>query len=437
MESIWRKTAQLPAFPRLEGERQTDVLIIGGGMAGLLCAYLLREAGVDCLLAEADVIAGGVTQNTTAKLSCQHGLFAHKLLRRFGPERARLYLDAHRQALAQYRTICRWLDCDFSEQDSFIYSRRGRKRLEQELTALQSLGQPASLTEELPLPFPTDGAVCLPGQAQFHPLKFLAGIVTGLPIYEHSAVRELADGLARTDHAVIRAEAIIVTTHFPFLNKHGSYFLKLYQHRSYVLALENAPLPKGMYLDENPSGLSLRTWRDTLLLGGGGHRTGKSGGGWDELERFTHSVWPQAGILCRWAAQDCMPLDDVPYIGPYSARTPDLLVATGLRKWGMTGSMAAALLLRDRILGNANPCAEVFSPSRSILRPQLAVNGAEAVLHLLTPTAPRCPHLGCALKWNRQEHTWDCPCHGSRFSGEGARLDGPATGDLPHPPRKM
>ena len=132
----------------------------------------------------------------------------------------------------------------------------------------------------------------------------------------------------------------------------------------------------------------------------------------------------------RWATQDCMTLDGIPYIGHYSKRTPDLYVATGFNKWGMTTAMAAAQMLTDMILGKENPYADVFSPSRSILKPQLAINAIEATTNLLTLSTKRCPHLGCALKWNPQERSWDCPCHGSRFEASGKLIDNPATGDL-------
>jgi glycine/D-amino acid oxidase-like deaminating enzyme len=135
-------------------------------------------------------------------------------------------------------------------------------------------------------------------------------------------------------------------------------------------------------------------------------------------------------VKYRWAAQDCMSLDGMPYIGRYSKRTEGLYTATGFNKWGMTGSMVAARLLTDLLTGRENPCEALLSPSRSILHPQLAVNGLEAMGNLLIPTKKRCPHLGCALKWNGAEHSWDCACHGSRFSQEGQRLDGPATGNL-------
>ena len=164
--------------------------------------------------------------------------------------------------------------------------------------------------------------------------------------------------------------------------------------------------------------------------GGGSHRTGKTGGNWQQLRDFARDHYPRAVKKYAWATQDCMTLDGVPYIGRYSKRTPDLFVATGFGKWGMTSAMAAAMVLTDLVQGRENPFAPVFSPSRSILHPQLALNGFEAVKNLLTPGSPRCPHLGCKLKWNEQEHSWDCPCHGSRFTTDGQLLDNPSTGDI-------
>ncbi len=426
----------MPRFPRLRGEVRADVLVIGGGLTGLLCARELAQAGAQVLLVEADHICGGTTKGTTAKITSQHGLLYHKLIRRFGTEKAGLYLAANQAALEKYRTLCRDIDCGFQEKDAYVYSLDNRKKLEQEVSALESLGFPAELTERPPLPLSAVGAVRFPNQAQFNPLPFAAAMAKDLRIYEHSPVLELGPHTARTAEGMIRAENIIIATHFPILNKHGAYFLKMYQRRSYVLALENAPDVDGMYLDEAEDGLSFRNAQNLLLLGGGGHRTGRRGGGWAALEDFAKRSYPQAKILCRWAAQDCMTLDQIPYIGPYAKGTEGLYTATGFNKWGMTSAMAAAGVLADAVLGRENPYAALFSPSRSMLRPQLAANAAEATLSLLKPTAPRCPHMGCALTWNRREHSWDCPCHGSRFTETGALLEGPATGDLRHPPEK-
>ena len=420
----------MPQFPALRGDRKTDVLIIGGGMAGILCAWKLREAGVDCLLLEADRICGGVTAGTTAKITFQHGLCYDKLIREFGAGKARMYLDANRAALDGYRDLAARISCDFEEKDAYVYALDDREKIERELTALHKIGYPAAFTDKLPLPFPVAGAVKFSHQAQFHPLKFVAALARSLPIYEHTPVRQLMPHAALADAGTVTAKKIIVATHFPFINKHGWYFVKLYQHRSYVLALENGPDVDGMYLGEAEDGMSFRNYKNFLLIGGGDHRTGKKGGGWWELEKFAGVHYPASPIRYRWAAQDCMTLDGVPYIGQYGRGTPELYVATGFNKWGMTGSMAAAMLLTDRVLGIENPWEPVFSPARTTLRPQLAVNLLEATINLLTPSPRRCPHLGCALQWNPQEHSWDCPCHGSRFTARGKLLDNPATGNL-------
>ena len=430
MRSLWEATAKLPGFAPLNQDINTDVLVIGGGMAGVLCAALLHQAGVDYALVEASTIGSGITKNTTAKITSQHGLIYDTLIRRFGAEKAQHYLLANEAALAKYRKWCGAIDCDFVEKNAYVYSLTDRDKVAREFAALQRLGYPAELVKNLPLPFPVAGAIKFPRQAQFHPLKFLSSVAKGLYIYEHTTVRELIGTTAVTDCGRIRAKRIIVATHFPFLNKHGAYFLKLYQHRSYVIALENAPDVGGMYVDEAQKGMSFRNADGLLLIGGGDHRTGKQGGNWAELRDFARRYYPDATEKYHWATQDCMTLDGAPYIGRYGAGTEGLYVATGFNKWGMTSSMVAAMLLTDEMRGKRNPYADVFTPSRSILRPQLAVNGFEAVVNLLTPTPKRCPHLGCALKWNEQEHTLDCPCHGSRFTKDGRLIDNPATGDL-------
>ena len=429
MKALWNENIKRPAFPRLEYDLKTDVLIIGGGLTGLLCAHKLKGAGVDCTLIEANRIGGGASGHTTAKITAQHGMIYADLLKRFGPERAQMALRANLEAVEQYREMAKTVDCDFEEQDSFIYSADPLK-LERELDALRRLGYRAELALRLPVPVEAAGAVKFPRQGQFHPLKFIAAIAKDLPIYEQTAARGYDGQDIVTDRGSIRAKKVIVATHFPIFNKHGWYPITLYQHRSYVLALSGAKPPGGMYMGDQATDLSFRRYGDLLLLGGGAHRTGKRGGGWQELSDFANAHFPGAKEQYRWAAQDCMTLDDLPYIGRYAKGKEDLYVATGFNKWGMTSAMVAADILAASVLGKAHHYAPAFAPDRSILRPQLAVNTLETTWNLLTPTAPRCPHLGCALKWNKQEHSWDCPCHGSRFDEKGTLLDGPSTDDM-------
>lgn len=425
MRSVWENTER-PVFPALDGDITTDVLIIGGGMAGLLCALLLDRAGIRYTLAEADRICGGVTAGTTAKITLQHGFFADRLIRRFGYERAKMYVDANAAALWEYRDLCAGLDCGFAAADNIVFTRRNRKLAETEAAALDMLGVRAEVLDSLPVPVDCTGAVLVRDQAQFHPLRFAFAAAQGLNIYEHTRVVSVSPGMVQTEHGRIRAERIIIATHFPMLNGRGLYFMKLFQHRSYMLALENAPPVPAMIVDESPAGMTFRQHGDLLLLGGSGSRTGKRSGGWDDLRQFAKRIAPDARETAHWAAQDCMTLDGVPYVGQYSRSTPWLYVTTGFGKWGMTGAMAGAMLLRDQLLGKTSDFAPAFSPSRTMLRPQLAVNLAEAIAGMLRPTAPRCPHMGCALTYNRQEHSWDCTCHGSRFAADGTLLDNPA-----------
>ena len=429
MESVWEETAVKPQFDALRGNKRTDALIVGGGIAGILCAYKLKEAGVDCMLVESDEICGGITKNTTAKITLGHGLIYDKMIKRFGEDKARLYVDAQNKAIKEYARLCEKIDCDYEARDNYVYSTCDRKKIEKDVAALGRLGIKAEFSDARELPFIVAGAVRVKDQAQFHPLKFLYTIAKNLPIYEHTKVVELMPHKAITNHGELTYKKLIIATHFPMLNKHGLYFLKLYQHRSYVLALKNAKNVEGMYVDESDTGLSFRSYGDLLFLGGGGHRTGKQGGCWQELENFARKHYKRAEIVGKWATQDCMTLDDIPYIGQYSESAPDVLVATGFNKWGMTNAMVAADILCDLVRKKSNPYAAVFDPSRTILHPQLAVNTFESAAGILTPTAPRCPHLGCALKYNSAEQTWDCPCHGSRFTEHGELIDNPATDD--------
>lgn len=430
MNSLWLNENSLPQFPALQGEHKTDVLIIGGGLCGILCAYEMKKLGVDCTLLEADRICRKTSGNTTAKITSQHGLIYADIIKKHGTEAAEKYYLINQKAIEAYARLCESIDCDFERKDNFIYSLSDEKKLDNEMDALIKIHARSKLYPSLSaLPFDVMGAVMFPDQAQFDPIKFVTAISKGLHIYESSPVLGFDGKTYYGKDFKITADKVIAATHFPIFNKHGGFSLKLYQHRSYVLALKNAGVLNGMYLDENEKGLSFRSQGEHLLLGGGSHRTGKTGGNWNELRKTARRLYPKSEEALHWAAQDCMSLDGLPYIGQYSKKTPDLFVATGFNKWGMTLSMVSAMILKDLIFGKTNDYADIFSPSRTILHPQLAVNALETTVSMLTPTKPRCPHLGCALKWNEAEHSWDCPCHGSRLDGEGRVLEGPANGE--------
>lgn len=430
MLSVWSANSDFKDFSQLNCDIKTQVAIIGGGIAGILCGYMLKQKGIDCVILEADRVCKGVTQNTTAKITSQHGLVYDKLINKFGIEKSKMYLESNENAVKIYRKMCKDIDCDFEDKDNYVYSTDNLRKVEKELHALVRLGYKPDFTGEIPVPISIEGAVIFPNQAQFNPLKFLLYISRNLQIYEKTKVIEIKGNYAYTSKHKIKADYFIVTTHFPFINKYGGYFIKMYQERSYVIALENGKQINEMYVDEAQKGMSFRNYKNLLLIGGGDHRTGKSGGNYTELRIFAKNNYPSKQEVYHWATQDCMTLDNVPYIGRYSPKIPNVLVATGFNKWGMTSSLVAAEIISDMVINKKNEYEELYTPSRSVITPQFAVNLFESAVGILTPSKKRCPHLGCALKWNSAEHTWDCPCHGSRFNENGKLVENPATDDL-------
>lgn len=458
--SIWEMGVEIPSRPILQEDRCVDVAVIGGGMAGVLTAYFLKNSGLHTILLEADVIGSGQTGNTTAKITFQHGLIYDRLLGQIGPEKARLYAAANRWAVGEYEQMVRRqkIDCDFKICDSYLYTTENEQALMREYQAARRLGIEAELwTEGSPgkeagppedLPFPVRAALGFPHQAYFHPLKFLRAIVEHMEIYEKTDVRSVKKNRIYTGKHTVTAEHIIFCTHYPFINVPGFYFMRMHQERSYAIAVKNAGKMKALYYGIDPEGLSFRPRGEELILTGGSHRTGHnpSNGRYERLMQAARQYWPDSELTAAWSAQDCMPLDGIPYIGRFSRLRPHWYVATGFQKWGMTSSMVAARILSELALEGESPWEPVFSPQK---RHILATPGkfgrelGESVKGLSAGLGARiwdgsgpdgkppvCTHMGCRLAWNPEEESWDCPCHGSRFDREGKLLNNPAGRDL-------
>lgn len=411
---------------KLSGDVSCDVLIIGGGMAGLLCAYEIGQSGGSCIVCEAECAGGGISGSTTGKVSAQHGLYYAELIDNTGVETARLCLESNLEAVAKFRGICKKEGLPWEDVSSYVYSRGGREALEVEKAALRRLGYDADIVGKTVLPFPVAGALEFKDQGQIAASDVMEGLAKTAKVYEHTPIEKItATGKAYTDGAAISAGSIIVATHFPFINRYGMYYLKMHQERSWFVAAEGCDDVEGIYIGAE-DGISLRRMGDLLYIGGAAARTGSESEGWHTAELFAAENFPGSRIRYRWATQDCMTLDKMPYIGRYSPLAPKVFVATGFNKWGMTGSMLSAMILSDLVAGRQNRYEELYSPSRSIFRRGALTNLGVAVSGLVSLKTPRCPHMGCALEWNRYEHTWDCPCHGSRFEADGELINNPA-----------
>lgn len=492
MESIWRQTVEIEKREPLKGDRTAEVVVIGAGMAGLLTAYYLQKQGREVIVLEADRIGSGQTQNTTAKITSQHGKIYSTLIEEYGEEQARLYARANEEAVKEYGRLVKRekIDCHFERTNAYLYSFTDAAALKRETRAAGQLGISAHFTKDPHLPFPVAGAVCFEKQAQFHPLEFLKGIAEQCTIYEQTPVIYVEGHIVHTKYGRIKAKHIVFATHYPFPNMPGFYFARQHQERSYVLAISGVPKWEGIHYSVDRDGLSFRWFEDILLVGGGGHRTGKekAQNGYRRLAKAAKIVYPQCDfsilkgdadgdvpakkqegkVIAYWSAQDCLSHDDLPFIGRFSMFRPYWYVATGFKKWGMTSAMISANIISDQICGTENPYEVLFTPQRmnlSVSWNRLLADLKVSVVNLIKghfympigekkmpgkgkakimrigskrygvyrdlqggihKVSVQCPHLGCELSWNRAEKSWDCPCHGSRFDYDGNLIDNPA-----------
>jgi glycine/D-amino acid oxidase-like deaminating enzyme/nitrite reductase/ring-hydroxylating ferredoxin subunit len=491
-ESPWLATTDGPRFSPLEGGFEADVAVIGAGIAGVATATRLKERGLTVAVIERDRVAEAVTGHTTAKVTSQHGLKYDQLIETVGEERARQYADANEAALEEIADRSEEFDAEFERQPAYVYADDAddREKIHDEVEAAKRLGLPASFAEDdaLDLPFETGGAVRFSDQGQFHPRKYVLGLAEGIPgdgsaVFEETRATELDPGdpcRIETDRGTVTAGRVVVATHFPVFDR-GGYFARMKTKRSHVVGVRVAgDPPEGMYYNTGEPYRSIRHHRfdgePLVLVGGENHETGQGGSTkerYDRLEEFAREQFDVEAVEYRWSTQDYGPFDSVPYVGRLGPARESLYVATGFGGWGMTGGVAAGRILSGLICDGEHPQSEVFSPARVNAESAKSfathnaevgakftadwarslLSGREATLARGEGTVVKtddgpvgvsrddegeinavsaiCPHMKCVLRWNDGEESWDCPCHGSRFTPEGRVLDGPAIEDLP------
>ncbi|MCX7746152.1 MAG: FAD-dependent oxidoreductase [Clostridia bacterium] len=487
-QSYWIASTPQPKNPQLKEDTRVDVAIIGGGMVGITTAYLLKKAGVKVAVIEADRILQGTTGHTTAKLTSQHDLIYYKIKKQHGEEKAKQYALANQSAInAVERLILEHkIDCDFHKCPAFVYTQQDNyiEKIQNEVEAALSLGIEASYIEEIPFPFKIKAAVRFDDQARFHPRKFLLPLAETIPgegsyIFEETRAVDIEEGnpcfVFTNRNKKVSASHVILASHYPFYDRHGLYFARLYPERSYALGIKiKGKYPDGMYITAEDPGRSLRSQElsdgELIIVGGEHHKTGQGEEmpvHYENLRQFADEIFEVEEILYRWSTQDYTSADEIPYVGHLTSKTPNIFVATGFRKWGMTNSIASSILLSDMILKRENPWEAIYNPSRftasasvknivvenanvakELIKGKLkpvpddvvipsgeakvidiegqrvgAYKDEKGKLHLVDTT---CTHMGCELRWNGAEKSWDCPCHGSRFTYEGEIVEGPA-----------
>src|SRR5690625_2783486 len=489
LKSYWTERSETPEFPSLNKDIKIDVAIIGGGITGITSGYLLANEGLHVAILEADKLFNGTTGHTTAKVTAQHGLIYDEFITNFGKSKAKLYYEANKGALNFIKSTIEneQIDCEFSVQDAYLYSttKESLFNIQKEADAYEKLGINGGLIESIPLDIEIKNALIMKDQAQFHPVKYLSKLTQtfvekGGQIFENTVAVNIDNGdiptvLTRNDCRVT-AKHVLICTHFPFYEGLGMYSTRMHADRSYVLAAKTQQkYPGGMYISADKPTRSLRSItinnEEMVLIVGEDHKTGQgidTKEHYKALEAFGKEVFAIESIPYHWSAQDLITMDKIPYIGEITSGQPNIMVATGYRKWGMTNATVAALIFRDTILGKKNIYKDLFTPSRfyvqpslknffvqntnvvgqlikgklemTNLDPHLLANDEGAIisikgerkgvykdetgqLHIVDTT---CTHIGCEVGWNSSERTWDCPCHGSRFSYKGEVIEGPA-----------
>ena len=468
-ESVWK--CEKRNYPALDGDAERDVVVIGGGIAGYLTAFKLAEAGQFVTLIEADKLFCGTTGRTSAKITYNLGGVYYDLYYNNGFEVPKLYYKAQIDGMRGFKELkdkfC--IECDWAETNGYIFSCSSETRLKRTFSVMQDIGAECEWESAL-THYDAIAVIKSRRQYLFDPLKFLCALPVRFEIFEHTRALDVdvRNKTVFTDKGKIRAKNIVVATHFPIINSHGAYFLKLRQSTSYTVAI-NKSLTGEMFLEEKRDGISVRPYSGGTLFGGGDHRTGriKDLGHFLTLKGRAEKLYGADTVTNCWSAEDVMTFDGMPMAGLYAKGTEGVYVITGFNKWGMANSMTCANLIRDLILGKENEFAKLFSSQRKVKggtgafvsnaltnvkeitmgyfrltakteadvakgtgaivkyngKKRAVYRDEEDNLHVI---GSMCPHMHGEFKWNADTHTWDCPCHGSRFDIYGNILSEPA-----------
>ncbi len=423
--SIWLETKIDRTFKTIQNNLKTKVLINGGGITGILCAYELNKRGIDYILVEKDRIGRGITKKTTAFISFNHDYLYQDMLKEIGYEKTKEYLDLNKQAIEYYKELDKIYDIEFKECSHILYSRISKEKIILEQEALRTLGIETNKVESIPINQSIEYGIEVKNQATINPFKCINKLSKELNIYEKSEILKVRNNIAYLKNNKIEFEKLIITTHYPILNKFGLYFMKLTQRRSYVAAIKY-PNITNMYTSIDKDGLYFRPYNEYLIIGGNDRDTKNFC--YQNFKEKIKDIFIDKEIEYIWSNQDCVTIDNLPYIGQFDILHKNWYVGTGFNLWGFTPSVITAKLLSDAVEEKA--ITNLFNPNRNMFKKGLLKNISTSLKNQLILKTPRCTHLGCALNYNEIDNVYECPCHGSRYTKDGKLLDGPAKKDL-------
>lgn len=485
--SYWRQTAATSMYTALKSSITTDVLIIGGGITGVMCAYELADRGLKPVLIESDDLCSGTTGSTTGKITVQHGAIYHKILNKYGFRAARDYFSAQRYALEFVYTAveAHRIDCQLTRNTAFLCAESDEQLqvLKNEYETARILGISAELTEHDSFPQGSFGTLGYHEQCVIHPVRFVnaltaAAVLKGARVFCSTKAVKLRDDrkdiVLCTNNVEVNAKHIIMATQYPFYDGSNLFFSRLYPKRDYGIAVEPLRnIPDGSYINIGKPVRSMRTHVENghkiLIVVGDDHPTGRGqrdmSQHFDNLIHYAEQTAGVKSVLATWSAQDYETPDDLPFIGSVS-EGHNLYTATGFGKWGLTNGIASGMILADIITNGSSRYENLFTCKR----PDILTSPVKALSGTVTPVIEliksklqqadftagiqqgegrvmqfggekagiyrdyndevsiidiTCSHMGTELKFNTAEKTWDCPAHGGRYDTNGRLLEGP------------
>ncbi|MBU5336653.1 FAD-dependent oxidoreductase [Intestinibacter bartlettii] len=487
--SFWILTSQGASYPTLDKDIDTDCLIVGAGLTGLHTAYMLSDIGKKIVVLESDKVGYGSSGRNTGKITSSHGLIYDSISKKYGDEKSRLYYEANEDGLKLIKNIIKKnnIDCNFEELPNYIFTENDDdlNKIKEEYKTCQKLEIPYEYLNNIEnFPLSVKGALKLDNQAQFNTKKYMDGLAKvisskGIEIYENTPVVGLEkknnEYIVKTKYNnEIKAKMVIIASSNIWHDELGLYFSKEQAYRSYLTVSKlNKPIAKGMFINVEQPSKTVRTYTDKdknyLVCGGFDHKTGKcddESNIFNDIVEFAKNNFKIGTLEYRWSTQDYITTDNIPYIGHINKEQENLYIATGFCKWGISTSAVAAIIFKDLITTGNSKYKELFNPSRTgsylnlkylkentimaydyikgkikkgstefdIQKEEgkiIVIDGdkygayrdKDGKLYVVDIT---CTHLGCELKFNSFEKSWDCPCHGSRFNYDGSILNGPA-----------
>lgn len=488
-QSYWILTSKNKEFNKLENDIETDCLIVGGGIAGLTVAYLLAKENKKVVILEASQIGYGASGRNTGKVTSQHGLIYNEIKKEYSLEKARLYYEANQEGLSLVNKIIEGNDinCNFKLVPAYVYTQDNKyiKDIEDEYETCSELNIPCKLKDQIEgLPFEIKKAISFDKQGQFNPKKYVDELSKidedlGVHIYENTPVVDVKVGdiceVICANNYKVRAKNLILASSNAWYDGLMLYFSKEEASRSYLLSAKlNEQISEGNYINVEEPTRTFRTYKDDkgedyLIVGGQDHKTGKCNNEketYEIIKKFAEDTFDVKEIEANWSTQDYVSFDNIPYIGRINKKQNNVYIITGTSKWGLSNTSVGATIIKDLITKNQSKYEELYNPSRlkSYMNVKYLENGLEVAYDYIkgkfskgSKELPKnkdegkvvnidgknygayrdekgelfivditCTHLGCELRFNSGEKSWDCPCHGSRFSYKGEILNGPA-----------